>query len=94
MYPSMLQMHGRANHRIRNLNFDAGLVNGRRGIVRAIDSCVVDVGVLLPGAPLVKVPRIVYEVAETALPSTVRRQFPVRVCYPITISTSVTESNA
>ena len=45
---------------IRNVNFDSGIVNGRKGIVRAISSRIVDVEIIGDGSPLVRIPRITF----------------------------------
>lgn len=74
---------------IRNVNFDSGIVNGRKGIVRAISPRVVDVQVIAAGSPLVKIPRITFEVKVGANGITFhRQQFPLRVCYAVTINKS------
>lgn len=74
---------------IRNVNFDSGIVNGRKGIVRAISSRIIDVQVLAPGSPLVKIPRILFEVKVGKKGMSFhRRQFPLRVCYAMTINKS------
>ena len=74
---------------IRNVNFDAGNVNGRKGIVRAISPRIVDVQVIAPGDPLVKVLRITFEVQVGSKSITFhRQQFPLRVCYAVTINKS------
>ena len=74
---------------IRNVNFDSGIVNGRKGIVRAISPRIVDVEIIAPGSPLVKVPRILFEVKVGRQGMCFhRRQFPLRVCYAMTINKS------
>ncbi|CAN0348287.1 unnamed protein product, partial [Scytosiphon promiscuus] len=74
---------------IRNINFDCGIVNGRKGIVRSISSRIVDVHIIADGSPLVKIPRITFEVqvGRNGL-SFHRQQFPLRVCHAITINKS------
>ena len=47
---------------IRNINFDSGLVNGRKDIIRGISRHVLDIEVVADGSPLVKVPRTCFEV--------------------------------
>ena len=47
---------------ISNINFDSGLVNGRKGIIRGISRHVLDIKVIADGLPLVKVPRTCFEV--------------------------------
>lgn len=74
---------------IRNVNFDSGIVNGRKGIVRAISPRIVDVQVIARGSPLVKIPRILFEVKVGRQGTSFhRRQFPLRVCYAMTINKS------
>ena len=73
----------------RNVNFDAGIINGRKGIVRAISPRIVDVQVIAPGDPLVKVPRITFEDQVGSKGITFhRQQFLLRVCYAVTINKS------
>ena len=74
---------------IRNVNFDSGIVNGRKGIVRAISSRIVDVEIIGDGSPLVRIPRITFEVKVGKDGMTFhRKQFPLRVCYAMTINKS------
>ena len=47
---------------IRNINFDNGLVNGKRGVIRGISQRIIDVEVICDGSPIVKIPRICFEV--------------------------------
>ena len=73
---------------IKNINFDSGLVNGRKGIIRGISRHVLDIEVIADGSPLVKVPRICFEVQVGGRGITFHRmQFPVR-CYAMTINKS------
>ncbi|CAN0322383.1 unnamed protein product, partial [Scytosiphon promiscuus] len=69
---------------IRNNNFDSGIVNGRKGIVRSISSRIVDVQIVADGSPLVKIPRITSKVqlGRSGL-SFHRQQFPLGVCYAV-----------
>ena len=46
----------------RSINFDSGLVNGRKGVIRGISRHVLDIKVIADGSPLVKVPRTCFEV--------------------------------
>ena len=74
---------------VRNVNFDSGIVDGRMGIVRAVTARIVDIQVIAPGSPLVKVPRITFEVEVGARGITFHRhQSSLRVCYAVTINTS------
>ena len=71
---------------IRNVNFDTGIVNDKKGVVRDASPRIVDVEVVAPGAPLVKIPRILFEVQVDSKGITFhRKQFPLRVCYAVTI---------
>ncbi|CAN0283168.1 unnamed protein product [Scytosiphon promiscuus] len=47
---------------VRNVNFACGIVNGRQGVVSAISHRIVDVKMIAEGSPLVKIPRITFEV--------------------------------
>ena len=70
---------------IHNVNFDSGIVNGKKGIVRAGSPRIVDVEVIAPGAPLVKIPRILFEVKVGSKGITFhRKHFPLRGCYAVT----------
>ncbi|CAM9941562.1 unnamed protein product [Ectocarpus sp. 6 AP-2014] len=72
---------------IRNVNFDSGIVNGRKGIVRDVSSRIVDVEIIATGSPLVKVPRVTFEVKVGRQGiSFHRQQFPLRVCYAMSIN--------
>ncbi|CAN0338899.1 unnamed protein product, partial [Scytosiphon promiscuus] len=72
---------------IRNINFDSGLVNGKKGIIRGISQRVLDVEVISEESPIVNIPRICFEVQVGARGITFRRfQFPVRLCYAMTIN--------
>ncbi|CAN0525387.1 unnamed protein product, partial [Laminaria digitata] len=74
---------------IRNINFDCGPVNGRRGVVRGITPYVIDIEVICEGFPIVKIPRICFEVQVGSRGITFHRfQFPVRLCYAVTINKS------
>ena len=72
---------------LRNINFDSGLVNGRRGVIRGIFRRIIDVEVLSDNHPIVKIPRICFEVQVGSRGITFNRfQFPVRLCYAMTIN--------
>lgn len=65
---------------VRNVNFDSGIVNGRKEIVRAVSARIVDIQAIAPRSPLVKFPRIAFEVKVSARSVTChRQQFPLRV---------------
>ncbi|CAM9351950.1 unnamed protein product [Hapterophycus canaliculatus] len=49
---------------VRNVNFASGIVKGRKGVVCAISPRVVVVKMFAEGMPLVKKPRITFEVKE------------------------------
>ncbi|CAM9635209.1 unnamed protein product, partial [Ectocarpus sp. 12 AP-2014] len=69
------------------INFDCGLVNGKKGIVRGISRRILDIDVICEGSPIVKIPRICFEVQVGSRGITFHRfQFPVRLCYAITIN--------
>ncbi|CAN0386694.1 unnamed protein product, partial [Scytosiphon promiscuus] len=72
---------------VRNVNFACGIVNGRKGIVSAISPRIVDVKMIAEGSPLVKIPRITFEGGRQGL-TFHRQQFPLRVCYAMTINKS------
>ena len=74
---------------MRNVNFDTGIVNGEEGVVRAISIRIVDVEVIAPDSPLIKIPRILFEVQVGSKGITFHcRQFPLRVCYAVTVNKS------
>ncbi|CAM9631222.1 unnamed protein product, partial [Ectocarpus sp. 6 AP-2014] len=74
---------------IRNINFDCGLVNGKRGVIRGISSRVIDVEVLSDESPILKIPRICFDVKAGSRGITFHRyQFPVRLCDAMTINKS------
>ena len=74
---------------IRNINFDSGLVNGKKGVVRGLSAKVVDVEVIAEGFPIVKIPRICFETQVGHKGLTFHRhQFPLRLCYAMTINKS------
>ena len=66
----------------RSRNFDSGLVNGRKGIIRGISRHVLDLKVIADGSPLVKVPRTCFEVQVGGRGIAFHRvQFLVRSCH-------------
>ncbi|CAN0153016.1 unnamed protein product, partial [Scytosiphon promiscuus] len=74
---------------VRNVNFACGIVNGRKGIVCSISPRIVVVQMIAERSPLVKTPRITFEVKVGRQASTFhRQQFPLRVCYAMTINKS------
>ena len=73
----------------RSINFDSGLVNGRKGMIRGISRHVLDIKVIADGSPLVKVPRTCFEVQVGGRGIAFHRmQFPVRSCHAMTINKS------
>ena len=74
---------------MRNVNFDTGIVNSEKGVVRAVSPRIVDVEVIAPDSPLINLPRILLEVRVGSKGITFhRRQFPLRVCYAVTVNKS------
>ena len=74
---------------VRNVNFDSGIVSGRKGIARAASARIVGIEAIGPGSPLVRVPRITFEAKVGARGITFHRQrFSPRVCYATTINKS------
>ncbi|CAM9146776.1 unnamed protein product, partial [Ectocarpus sp. 12 AP-2014] len=74
---------------VRNINFDSGLVNGRKGIIRGISRRVLDIEVITEGSRIVKVPRICSEVQVGSRGITFHRhEFPVKLCYAMTMNKS------
>ena len=74
---------------IRNVNFDSGVVNGKKGMVRGLSAKFVDVEVIAEGFPIVKIPSICFETQVGHKGITFRRhQFPLRLCYAMTINKS------
>lgn len=79
---------------IRNTNFDSGLVNGRRGVVRGITVLFeasrhtsLASKSFCEGFPTIKIQRICFEVQVGSRGITFHRfQFPVRFCYAMTIN--------
>nr|XP_047137509.1 ATP-dependent DNA helicase PIF1-like [Hydra vulgaris] len=76
---------------LRNLDLKAGLCNGTRLIVRALQNNYID-GQVLTGVSVGKrvfVPRVQLTQSDSNLPFTLkRRQFPVRLAYSMTINKS------
>ena len=74
---------------IRNINFDNGLVNGKKGIIRGISKRIIDVEVISEDAPIVKIPRICFEITVGGRGITFHRyQYPLRCCYSMSINKS------
>ena len=73
----------------RKGNFDTGIVNGETCVVRAVSPRIVDVEVIAPDSPLIKIPQTLLEVKVGSKGITFhRRQFPPRVCYAVTVNKS------
>ncbi|KAI3859314.1 hypothetical protein MKW98_007695 [Papaver atlanticum] len=80
---------------LRNLDQVEGLCNGTRLIVTQLGETVIEAEILTgPGVGnTVFIPRIVMTTPETSLPFILhRRQFPVRICYAMTINKSQGQS--
>ena len=74
---------------IRNINFDSGLGNGKKRVVRGLSAKIVDVEVIAQGFPIVKIPRICFETQVGHEGITFHRhQFSLRLCYAMTINKS------
>ena len=74
---------------IRNINFDSGLVDGKKGVVRGLSATFVDVDVIDEVFPIVKIPSICFETQVGHKGITFHRhQFPLRLCYAMTINKS------
>ena len=76
---------------IRNLNQTAGLCNGTRMLVTEIGQHVLKCVVLTPSGvgEEVFIPRIALNTTDVKWPFTLqRRQFPIRICYAMTINKS------
>jgi ATP-dependent DNA helicase PIF1 len=76
---------------LRNLNQTAGLCNGTRMLVTEIGHRVLKCMVLTPSGvgEEVFIPRIVLNTTDVKWPFTLqRRQFPIRICYDMTINKS------
>ncbi|XP_020081827.1 uncharacterized protein LOC109705509 [Ananas comosus] len=76
---------------LRNINQSAGLCNGTRLVITQLASRVIEAQIFTGNhvGEKVYIPRIVMNVTETKWPFTLkRRQFPVRLCYAMTINKS------
>ena len=76
---------------LRNLNQSAGLCNGTRLIITQLGDRVVEAQIITGSHAAEKVilPRIALHVSSTKLPFVLsRRQFPIRLCYAMTINKS------
>ena len=72
---------------IRDINFDSGLVNEKRGVIRGVSHRVLDIEyyLIIDGNPFAKVPRIFFESQVGSRVITFHRyQFPIRVGYSMT----------
>ncbi|XP_020097133.1 uncharacterized protein LOC109716214 [Ananas comosus] len=76
---------------LRNINQSAGLCNGTRLIITQLASRVIEAQIFTGNhaGEKVYIPRIIMHVTETKWPFTLkRRQFPIRLCYAMTINKS------
>ncbi|CAM9176686.1 unnamed protein product, partial [Hapterophycus canaliculatus] len=74
---------------VRNFNFACGIVKGRKRVVCALSPPIVDVKMIADGMALAKIPRITFEFKFRRQGLTLHgQQFPLRVCYAITINLS------
>ena len=72
----------------RKGDFDTGIVNGKKGVGRAVSPRIIDVEVIAPDSPI-KMPRIFFKVKVGPKGITSHpRQFPLRVCYAVTVNKS------
>ena len=73
---------------LRNLDPDEGLCNGTRLIIRAFSNRVIDAEIAtgVHKHKRVFIPRIILTSSESELPFILRRQFPIRLAYCITIN--------
>uniref|UniRef100_A0A1J3HCW3 ATP-dependent DNA helicase n=1 Tax=Noccaea caerulescens TaxID=107243 RepID=A0A1J3HCW3_NOCCA len=105
-YLNALKVSGLPNHRLclkknvpvillRNLNQKEGLCNGTRLVVTRLGEKVIEAEILV-GTNVGKrilIPRIIMTTADTNCPYKMkRRQFPLRVCYAMTINKSQGQS--
>ena len=76
---------------LRNINQSIGLCNGTRLIVTALGNMVIEAEIMTGThiGRIVLIPRISQTLKNTKLPFTMeRRQFPVKICYAMTINKS------
>nr|XP_028945292.1 uncharacterized protein LOC103408064 [Malus domestica] len=80
---------------LRNLNQSCGLCNGTRLVVMQLTDRIVEAKIITGSniGERVYIPRIITESSENKYPFTLRRrQFPLRICYPMTVNKSQGQS--
>ena len=73
----------------RNVNFREKMVNGQKAVIERIRGNVIQARLLCEGSPTIVIPRITFDISVGRNGVTFqRRQYPVRLCYAMTINKS------